>query len=66
MSSVITVVKKPHRAKKGKKGRKIGRGTRKVQKSRFGSYAALFAISKERKLRRAAKRAAYFLSRRNK
>ena len=56
--SVIQVVKKPHKAKGGKKNRKPGRGTRKVQKSRFGSYAALFARSKERKLQRMISRAA--------
>lgn len=38
--------------KKGKKNRKHGRGLRKVQRSRFGSYAALFAASRERKLKR--------------
>ncbi len=43
------VVKKPHKAKKGKKDRKHGRGTRKVTKSRFGSYAGLIGASEERK-----------------
>ncbi len=56
--SAITVIKKPHRAKKSKKDRKHGRGTRKVQKSRFGSYAAMFEVSKKRKLQRAVSRAA--------
>ena len=56
--SVGQVVKKPHGAKKSKKGRKHGRGTRKVQKSRFGSYAALFEVSKKRKLQRMISRAA--------
>lgn len=56
--SVIQVVKKPHRAKASKKCRKLGRGVRKVAKSRFGSYAALFAASRERKLQRQISREA--------
>ena len=56
--SVKQQVVKPHRAKKGKKCRKYGRGLRKVQKSRFGSYAAMFAICAERKLQRMASRKA--------
>lgn len=64
--SVIQSVKKPHRAKKSKKHRKHGRGTRKVQKSRFGSYAGLFAVSAERKLLRMISREARFARRRAK
>lgn len=56
--SAIIVIKKPHRAKKSKKDRKHGRGTRKIQKSRFGSYAVLFEVSKKRKIARALSRAA--------
>jgi len=56
--SVIQQVVKPHRAKKGKKCRKHGRGVRKVIKSRFGSYAALFAASENRKHQRMVTRAA--------
>lgn len=44
--------------KKGKKNRKFGRGLRKVQRSRFGSYAALFADCERRKQRRMATRRA--------
>ena len=66
MSSVITQVKKPHRAKKTKKGRKHGRGLRKMQKSRFGSYAGWFAYSAERKARRIASRNARLARRRAK
>ena len=54
--SVKQQVVKPHRAKKGKKCRKYGRGLRKVQKSRFDSYAAMFAVCAERKLQRMASR----------
>jgi hypothetical protein len=56
--SVIQTVKKPHRAKGGKKNRKHGRGTRKVSKSRFVSYAGLFQASKERKRLRGISRLA--------
>lgn len=62
MSSQASVTK-PHRAKKSKKNRKHGRGIRKVQRSRFGSYAALFAASRERKLKRIVSRAARLLRR---
>lgn len=64
--SVIVQVKKPHRAKKTKKGRKHGRGTRKVQKSKYGSYAAMFAVCAERKLQRMISREARFARRRAK
>ena len=64
--SVIQVVKKPHRAKKSKKGRKHGRGTRKVQRSKYGSYAAMFAVCAERKLQRMISREARLARRRAK
>ena len=64
--SVIQVIKKPHKAKKSKKGRKHGRGVRKVTKSRFGSYAGLFAASAERKRLRMISREARFARRRAK
>jgi len=54
--SVIERVKKPHKAKGGKKNRKHGRGTRKVTKSRFHSYAGLIGDSEERKHLRAITR----------
>jgi len=56
--SVITVVKKPHQAKRSKKDRKHGRGTRKVTHSRFHSYAGLIGASEERKQLRMLSRAA--------
>ena len=64
--SVIVQVKKPHKAKKTKKGRKHGRGLRKIQKSRFGSYAGWFAYSRERKLQRMLTREARLARRRAK
>lgn len=66
MSTVASVVKKPHRAKKSKKDRKHGRGVRKVEKSRFKSYAGLFAVSRERKLQRMKTREARLARRREK
>ena len=62
----VTVVKKPHKAKKSRKDRKHGRGIRKVQKSRFGSYAGLFAASAERKRLRMISREARLARRRAK
>lgn len=38
--------------KKGKKNRNHGQNLRKVQRSRWGSYEAIFARSRERKLKR--------------
>jgi len=64
--SVMKVVKKPHKAKGSKKCRKHGRGVRKIQKSRFGSYAALFANCAERKLQRMMTREARLARRRAK
>ena len=52
-----------HRAKKSKKNRKHGRGTRKVQRSRFGSYENLFKVSEERKHCRMESRKARFARR---
>ena len=62
----VQVVKKPHKAKGGKKNRKHGRGVRKVQKSRFGSYEVLFKVSEERKRQRMISRAARLARRRDK
>lgn len=42
--------------KGGKKNRKHGRGQDKVKRSRHGSYAAIFAASRERKQTRLAHR----------
>ena len=43
--------------KGGKRGRKIGKGDRKMRRNRtYGSYAALIAFSQKRKVERAAKR----------
>jgi hypothetical protein len=61
--SVIERVNKPHRAKHGKKNRKHGRGTRKVTKSRFHSYAGLIGASEERKHLRMLSRKARFVRR---
>ena len=53
----------PHKAKGGKKNRKFGRGIRKVQRSRFGSYANIFKMSEERKHCRMESRKARFARR---
>lgn len=42
--------------KGGKKNRKHGRGQDKVKRSRWGSYAAIFTASKERKQERLSAR----------
>lgn len=60
----VNVVSKPHRAKKSKKNRKHGRGLRKMQRSRFGSYEAWFKKAEERKLQRMETRRARFERRR--
>jgi len=52
--------------KKGKKNRKFGRGTRKMQRSRFGSYANWFAYAAERRRKRMATRKARLARRRAK
>lgn len=43
--------------KKGKKNRNHGQNLRKVQRSRWGSYEAIFAASRRRKLARMESRA---------
>lgn len=62
----VETIKKPHRAKKSKKQRKHGRGLRKMQKSRFGSYAGWFAYANERKIKRMKTREACLARRRAK
>lgn len=52
--------------KKGKKNRKHGRGVRKVERSRFKSYANLFAHVQEKKRKRMEARARRFARLKNK
>lgn len=51
MVSPIVVSKRPKNAqpKKGRKGRKIGKGIRKLSHSRWANYAGLIAHSEQRR-----------------
>lgn len=51
MVSPIVVSNRPKNAqpKKGRKGRKIGKGVRKVSHSRWATYAAVFAHGSQRR-----------------